>query len=320
MLGIGRELLRIGEKYGLVIVFGSLWLYFWLLSDAGDSFASSAQIKVVLLSNSVKICLALAFIVPLLAGQFDLAVGYNLAFTSVVAAKIVSAWEWSVIPAAIVGVMMATLMGLIVGVLVAKFEVHSLIATLGTATILEGVLNRLSEGRPVLIPVDHALADMRNWPWPIVYGAMIALVMWYVLEHTPLGRRLHAVGSNTQAARLSGIPVKRMIIYSFMLSGFLAGLAGVLQLARDSGGNPQNGPGLLLPVFAAAFLGATAIKRTFNVWGTVIAVLGLAFTVSGLVLNGSRPYVEDWFNGGALLVAVAFTAYMGRLRGRKMFL
>jgi len=320
MLGIGKELLRLAEKFGLVIVFGLFILYFWLISGAGDTFASSGQMKVVLLSNAVKICLALAFIIPLLAGQFDLAAGHNLALTSVVAAKVMSSWEWSVFPSALFGLALTTGMGLIIGVLVAKFEVHSLIATLGVATVLDGVLNRLSEGRPILIPIDHGLADLRVWPWPVVYATAIAVVMWYVLEHTPFGRRLHAVGSNTMAARLSGIPVKRMVIASFVLSGFLAGLAGVLQMARDGGGNPQNGPGLLLPVFAAAFLGATAVKRTFNVWGTVIAVLGLAFTVSGLLLNGAKPYVEDWFNGGALLVAVAFTAYMGRLRGRRMFL
>lgn len=320
MLGFGRELLRISEKYGLIMVFGALWLYFWLISDAGETFASSGQIQVVLLANSVRICLALAFIVPLLAGQFDLAAGHNLAFTALVASKLAVELEWPVLAAAVAAVVLASLMGLVVGVLVAKFEVHSLIATLGMATILEGTLIRLSQGRPILLPIDHELAGLRSWPWPIVYAAVIAVVLWYLLEHTPIGRRLHAVGSNTSAARLSGIPVKRMVIYSFVASGFLAGLAGVLQMSRDAGGNPQNGPGLLLPVFAAAFLGSTAIKRTFNVWGTVIAVFGLAFTVSGLVLNGAKPYVEDWFNGTALLVAVAFTAYMGRLRGRRMFL
>lgn len=318
MLSLGREFLRLAEKFGLLAVFGTFWLYFWLVSDAGAIFASSSQIEVVLQSNAVRLCLALAFMVPLLAGQFDLAAGHNLAITSVVASKLALSLGWPIVGAALAGVVLATCIGTVVGFLVSKWGIHSLIATLGVATIIDGMLNFLSEGRPVLLPIDHGLAQLRSWPWPIVYVSAIAIVMWYLLEHTPFGRRLHAVGSNPSAARLSGVPVTRMVITSFALSGFLAGLAGVLQMTRDGGGNPQNGPGLLLPVFAAAFLGATTIKQTFNVRGTVVAVLGLAFTVSGLVLNGAKPYVEDWFNGAALIVAVAFTAYMGRLRGRRI--
>jgi ribose transport system permease protein len=307
---------ELAEKYALVGVFVLLWLYFWLISSAGTTFASADQTKVVLVANAVKICLGIAFIVPLLAGQFDLSVGVNLAFASVIAAKLVEVHGWSMWLAAVIAVALSTFVGLMIGIFVTRFQVHSLIATLGVATVIEGVNQRLTEGRPIIVPETHALAWLRSWPWPVVYAAVIATVMWYVLEHTPIGRRLHAVGVNASAAHLSGIAVNRMIVTSFVVSGLLAGLAGVLQMTR-SGGNPQTGPGFLLPVFAAAFLGSTVIKRTFNVLGTVIAVLGLAFTLSGLTLNGFKPYVESWFNGTALLAAVACTAMISRLRGSR---
>lgn len=315
-----HRLLGVLERYGLVIIFGLLCLYFWLFTDAGDIFMSSGNLQVVLLANSVKVCLALSFLVPLLCGQFNLAVGFMLAASALIAAKLSVLWGWPILLAALLAVVLLTVAGAFIGVLVAKFEIHSLIASLGVGTIVEGSLLRISGGTVVLLPPEHGLSGLRDWPWPIVYALVLSAICWYVLEHTPFGRRLHAVGSNAPAARLSGIPVKRMVILSFAISGLLAGLAGVLQMARDSGGNPQNGPGLLLPVFAAVFLSATVFKRTFNVWGSVVAVIGLALIVSGLSLNGAKPYVEDWFNGAALLIAVAFTAYVGRLRGRRMFL
>ena len=140
-------------------------------------------------------------------------------------------------------------------------------------------------------------------------------VLWYVLEQTPFGRRLYAVGSNREAARLIGIGVTNKVTVSFVLSGTLAGLAGVVAVARNSGANPTVGPALLLPALAAAYLGATAFIRTFNARGTTVGVLLVAFTVSGFTLAGIEPWVKDVINGTMLLVAVAAVAALRRHSG-----
>lgn len=319
MLGIGQAFLRQAEKYGLVCVFAAMVLLFWFTTDAAGRFGTQGNIEVVLVTNMVKAAMALAFILPLLAGQFDLSVGHNLALSAVLTAVAFERWDWPLWLAIAGGIAVATLVGIVNGLLVVVGEINSLIVTLGTATVIQGLLMRLSGGNTVVILKDSLLADQRAFPRPVLFVLVLAIVVWYLLEHTPWGRRLHGVGSNAESARLVGINVKASVFSAFAGAGVIAGLAGILQVARDSGGNPQNGPGFLLPVFAAAFLGATVLKHTFNVWGTIIGLLFVAFAVNGLQLAGAAPYIEDVFNGVALLVAVAITAYVGRMRGRRMF-
>jgi ribose transport system permease protein len=141
------------------------------------------------------------------------------------------------------------------------------------------------------------------------------LAAWYVLAQTPYGRCLYAIGSNPRAARLVGIPVRRYVLLAFAAAGALAGLAGVLQTARTGGATADPGTSLLFPALAAAFLGATAIRPgQFNVVGTVIGVLFVAVSVSGLTLAGASDWVNPVFNGAALLVAVVLSSLLGRQR------
>jgi ribose transport system permease protein len=109
--------------------------------------------------------------------------------------------------------------------------------------------------------------------------------------------------------------VQRTVITTFVLSGTLAGTAGVVSVARNSAGSVSVGPALVLPALAAAFLGATAFRRGFNVLGTVVGVLLVAFTVSGFTLAGIDPWVKDVINGVMLLVAVAAAAALRRHTG-----
>ena len=120
------------------------------------------------------------------------------------------------------------------------------------------------------------------------------------------------MGANREAARLVGIDVKTKVVLAFIASGALAGLAGVVVVARNSGANPTVGPALLLPALAAAYLGATAFRRVFNALGTTVGVLLVAFTVSGFTLAGIDPWVKDVINGTMLLVAVAAVAALRR--------
>jgi ribose/xylose/arabinose/galactoside ABC-type transport system permease subunit len=141
-------------------------------------------------------------------------------------------------------------------------------------------------------------------------------VAWFLLTHTPYGRGLYAIGSNPRSARLVGLGVERIVIIAFVIAGGLSGVVGVLQLARAGSATADAGTNLLFPALAAAFLGATAVRPGFfNVMGTIIGVLFVAVSVSGLTLSGAAAWVSPVFNGAALLVAVGLSTYLGRRRG-----
>ena len=133
----------------------------------------------------------------------------------------------------------------------------------------------------------------------------LAIVVWYVLECTPVGRRIYATGGNIEAARLAGIRTPLVIVAALAACGAIAATSGVLVSSQLGVGDPTIGPPYLLPAFSAAFLGSTQFRDgRFNVWGTVVAVYVLASGVKGLQLAGAPVWIPDLFNGLALLLAV----------------
>jgi ribose transport system permease protein len=307
-------LLDLLERYALLIALGGVLVTFALLPDTRDTFLTTANVRFVLNNQAVPVLVALAVMVPLVVGEFDLSVGSVAAFTSVVVAAGTTRFDLPWVLALLLAVLAGTGIGLGNGLLVARAGISSLVATLGVSSILIGLLAWYTKGESVLGRFDERFLDLGAWPWPLVVLVVAGAVLWYVLEQTPFGRRLYAVGSNRDAARLVGIGVQQKVLVAFVLSGALAGFAGVVSVARNSGANPTVGPALLLPALAAAYLGATAFRRGFNPLGTVVGVLLVAFTVSGFTLAGIEPWVKDVINGVLLLVAVAAVAALRRHR------
>lgn len=315
--GIGSKVLDVLERYGLVVLFVLVVAYF---SATTEVFATEANFRTIVGNNSVLAIAALAAIIPLVGGQFDLSVGSVLGISSIATAAALSNFELPLLVAVLVGVGLGASIGLVNGLLVAKVGVNALITTLGVATVLSGIVQWYTEGQSILRGIPGTLTDVGSGQWlglprPLFVLAAVALVVFYVLAYTPYGRYLHSVGSNPSSARLTGLPVDRIVLLSFVLSGTLAGLAGVLQVARAGLANPQIGPNFVLPALAAAFLGATTIRPgRYNVPGTILAVFFLAASVSGLTLSGFEPWVEPTFNGSALIIAVAMSTVIARRR------
>jgi len=189
---------------------------------------------------------------------------------------------------------------------------------IGVASVIAGIALKGFGNLSIITGIPASLTDFGSGAWlglprTLYVLALIALFVWYLLEHTPFGRELHAVGGNPLAARLVGIRVDRVVIFSFVVTGGLVGLAGVLQVARQGGGNPQIAGSFTLSPLASAFLGATTIHPgRFNVPGTLLAVFFLATSVSGLALAGVDNWVESVFNGTALILAVVLSTVLGR--------
>jgi ribose transport system permease protein len=143
----------------------------------------------------------------------------------------------------------------------------------------------------------------------------LGIVLWWLLEYTPVGRYLYSIGGNPQAARLAGVRVDRITTSAFALSGVVAAFAGVILAAELGSASPDIGVPYLLPAFSAVFLGATQVfPGRVNVPGTLIAIFLLATGVKGLQLAGAPSYISSLFNGAALIIAVALAARATRRR------
>lgn len=314
-----KQLLHLSERFGLVGLLIALVLLFSLLRPS--TFASLQNLQTILSSQAVIAVAALAVIIPLVGGRFDISVGSVLGLTSIAVAAAMSRYGLPLPVAVLIGVALGAAIGAVNGIIVSRLGVNSLVATIGTSTVITGLITLYTKGIPISSGISRTLTDLsitRIAQIPVLFVLMgvIAIVVWYLLRLTPYGRRLQSVGENMSAARLVGIPVQRTILVSFVASGALAGVAGVLQVAQSGTGNPQvGGVEFLLPALAAAFLGATVIRPgTYNVLGTIIGLYFVGTIVSGLSLLGAQAWVQPVFNGAIVVVAVAISSYIGRRR------
>jgi len=308
------------EKYALLVLFALLCVFFSLYSSTSGTFSSGANLRNIVGNEAVIAVAALASIVPLTCGQFDLSVGSLIGLSSIVTASAAATHGLPVPLAIVLGVLSGALLGVLNGWLVAYRGVNPLIATLGSSTLVAGLVSYYTTDQVISVGIPDGLTNLGSGEWlgvprtvfPLV---LVALAVYYVLRHTTYGRYLASVGASPTSARLVGLRVDRMILSSFVVSGALSGVAGVLLLARAGTANPQVGPGFTLAALSAAFLGATAIRPgSFNVLGTLLGVLFVAVSVNGLVLAGAADWVEPTFNGTALLVAVSLSTAIARRR------
>jgi ribose transport system permease protein len=289
-----------------------------------DTYATALNAQMIASTNAVLAILALAAIPPLVTGQFDLSIGFQLALAQSLCAGLMIYSGW---PAwAAIGVVLAIglALGLINGLLVAYGGLNAFITTLATGIVIQGVVQWYTNGESVFGAIPRGFTalgrgDLAGVPLPFVYVLAIAAVLWLLFARTGWGRRCFAVGGNARAAHLMGMPVKRIVLQAFVLTGFLAAVAGVLSSSILGSANPNIGVNYLLPAFAAVFLGAApAGPGRFNAWGTVVAVYALAAGIAGLQQLGAAFYVEQLFNGGALLLAVALSKWMAQRRVRAL--
>jgi ribose transport system permease protein len=257
--------------------------------------------------------LALAVLVPLAAGAYDLSVGANINISTVLAASLQATYHWGMWASIAIPIAVGTAIGALNGLIIVRLKVNSFIATLGTTSVITAIQTMIAPTQPN--PPDSTAwlqlggRDVFGFQIVVLYLLVLALIVWWVTEHTPVGRYLYAVGGNHEAARLAGVRVDALVWSSMITSGLIAGIAGVFY-ASTTGPSLTFGSSLLLPAFAAVFLGSTQLKPgRFNVWGTLIAIYTLATGVRGLVFVTSQQWINDMFNGVALVGAVAFAVW-----------
>lgn len=291
----------------------------WLLVIVGfgivdpDTFLTMRNFSTIFGSQAVLVVTALGVLIPLTAGDFDISVGFVLTFASMIVAVLNAELGWPIGLAIVVALAAGTVVGLANGALVVIFGIDALIVTLGSGTIVSGIVLIISR-QLTIGGISKALTNavigkrLLGIPLGFFYGLLLCIITWYFFEYTPLGKRLLFVGRGPSVSRLSGIPVGRMRWGALVASGFIAAFAGVLYAGNTGGADPSSGANFLLPAYAAAFLGATSIKPgRFNAWGTIIAVYFLVTGITGLQLLGAKSHVQQLFYGGALILAVVLS-------------
>lgn len=295
----------------LIVVFTSL---------KPSQFLTAGNISSILGSNSVLLVVALAALVPLMLGDFDLSVGSISGLSAMVVALLNGQHHVPVLISAAVGLLAGLSMGALNAIFIVGFGNDTFIVTLASGTIATGVVYELSSSTTISMSSMNLsqwtfLHTLLGVPLEFYYALVLAVILWYFSRMTSLGQKVLFVGQSRIVAKSSGIHVSRLRSAGFLLSGLIAGLSGVLAVGINGASDPTFGPSLLLPAFASAFLGTTTIQPgRFNPMGTVIAVFFLASGVSGLQLLGAQNYIQDLFYGGALITAVTLSGFVRRGR------
>jgi ribose transport system permease protein len=299
------------ERYGLLVAWGVLILVFGLFAPTMFTWPPYAS---MLGFNAIIVVLTLALIIPLTAGDFDLSVASTLTLTAMLVAILNVKGDVPIPLAVLFGLAAGAFIGAVNAFFVLYFRIHSLIVTLGVGYFVNGVILWVSNSAVVFGQSLHPLTSVvfsskflgvAPLFW---YALILTIVLWYVFEYTAAGRRLLFVGRGREVARLSGVRVEWVRAASLVASGVIAAFGGVLYVGMRGSADPSSGLAFLLPAFAAAFLGSTAIfPGRFNAWGAFVAVYFLSTGILGLNFLGADSFVQNLFYGGGLVIAVSIS-------------
>jgi ribose transport system permease protein len=304
-------------------------LYLWLgfvvvFSLASDQFLTATTWRLVFSEGVVTAVLALAFLVPFVANTFDLSIGAVMGLSLVITNWLGANTSLPAGAAALAALAACALTGAVSGFVVVKLRVNSFVATLGVSQLVTGLVILISDNRQITgafseLYEDFGRQQYAGVPVVVLYLLVIAAVVWFVLDQTPLGRRLYATGGNAEAARLAGVRTDRLVWSSLIVSATMAGFAGVLFSMKTGTFSTSIGPGYLFPAVAAVFFGASQFTGRPNVWGTIVAYYALAFGIKGLqlVAGPGTVWIGPVFEGTALLLAVALASRQGHIRVRR---
>ncbi|WP_109467078.1 ABC transporter permease [Albibacillus kandeliae] len=310
-------------------VFLALVVMCVFLSLATSNFLSSLNLLNVGRQVSLLGIMAVGMTFVLISGEIDLSVGSTYALSGLSSGMLI-VMGWGLLPAVAAGLVIGVCIGLVNGVLSTYGRLPSLIATLGMMSIVRGVALLMTGGQPVTVNTRNgAIPEVLDRfefmgqgylfgivPMQLVFFIVIAVIGWLLLSGTAFGFRVFAVGGSAKAARVSGINAERVKLWSFVIMGVLAALAGILSMAfLPSGQAGRTGLGLELDVIAAVVVGGASLSGGVGtVLGTVLGVLIIGVLRNGLVLLGVSPFTQEVMIGLVIIIAVAIDKWSTRSR------
>jgi ribose transport system permease protein len=303
------------SRYGTII--GLLAMVFFFSVNAPDTFFSRANFLNILSQASLTAIIAAGLTYTLVVGEFDLSIGNVASFVGLIVCGLMAKEHLPIAVSIILALALGLAIGTVNGLLVTKVRINAVIATIGVGTMLAGIGFAYSSF-PIAagVPRDFimiAVGRTFGVPNPVFVMIAVLVVLWVILNKTDIGQKMQAVGSNIEAARLSGIRVDRIKMFAFATAGFCSALTGTLLASLLGSGTLAAADGYLLDAFAAVFLGSATLREgEFHIVGTLVGVLILAVGFNGLSIFGAPTYFQPIFKGGILVLAVGLSALARR--------
>ncbi|NVL48305.1 ABC transporter permease, partial [Pseudomonas syringae pv. actinidiae] len=295
-----------------------------LFSIAEPAFCGR-NLFIILQSLSIVALLALGVTLSMSVGGMDLSIGAVAALSVMCASYVMVVLDWGPLAAIFISLACGALVGLFNGFLIVRMGIPDILATLGSMFLIIGVQLIPTGGRSIAVGMTLpngdeasgsfsagflALGRARLWdtvPVPVLVMAVVALLVWGLLELTRFGRVFYAIGGNERAARLAG-PGGKYKLLAYVLSALLASLGGLLLAARLGRGDVSSGNGLVLDALGAALIGFAVLgARKPNAFGTLVGALLVATLLNGLTMLNAPYYTQDFVKGAVLVLALMFT-------------
>lgn len=297
----------IRDNMGILI---GLFVLCIVISIINPSFLTSNNLLNILRQTSTNLYLALAMTMIIIIGGIDLSVGSIMAVTGVATTALISSFEFSVFAAVAAGLLVGMLFGAINGYVAATTVIPPFIITLATMNIARGAAYVLTDGKPVRVMSDSFNSIGSGYvagilPAPVLYLMILLIICYLIMNKTKLGRYMYAVGGNSEAAKFSGINIKKIKFFAYTFSGLMAAVAGIVLASRMFSGQPTAGDGAELDAIAAVVLGGTSMTGGFGrIGGTVIGALIIGVLSNGLNLMGVSSFWQYIVKGIVIMVAV----------------
>lgn len=313
------------RRAGTLIGFLAILLYFSL--NIPNTFLTLPNWLNISQQVSMLAVVAFTMTVVMVMGDFDLSVGSMASLAGIIGAIFFRA-DQPILAGILAALAVGLLGGIVNGFLVSYVGITPFVATLGTLTMFSGTALFVSGGETIFgRAIPEAFSDFARGGIPIgmvgervlvfpnltIVALLVLLVIWVLLEQTPFGRRLYAIGGNAEAARLGGVRVRRLRMLAFMITGMGAAIGGLMLASRVASANPTQGAGLMLDAIAAVFLGMTMSEEGEpHVVGTLLGVLILGVLDNGLTQMRVDSYVREILIGAIIVGAVTFSSLSKR--------
>lgn len=304
------------------IVFGVMILLFAFFAILKPGYASYSNIMTIILSTCVNGCLAIGVTFVIITAGIDLSVGPVMTFTGIMSGTALTIWGWPIWLCIIFGIVCGIACGMANGFMVAKMKLPPFIATMAMMMILKGLNLVISDIKPIYFTSAEGYQKIalgsafgiEGFYNAILIFIVVAIIGYILLSKSLLGRYTYAIGSNIEAARLSGIKVDRWLIAVYATSGFFCAMAGLIMSSRLNSAQPQLGPGYELEAIAAAVIGGTSLSGgSGSIIGTVIGAFIMSELQNGLRAMAVSPEWQFVAIGLVLVMAV----YIDQLRKRR---
>ena len=313
---------NIGALLSEYAAFLALILLATVLGAISPEFRQISNLLNLLRQAAFNGLIAIGMTCVILSDGIDLSVGSVFALAAIICAKMLTsgvAAPLAILAALVIG----TLLGLVSGILVAKFRLQAFIATLITMTAYRGLAMIITDGKPIsrlaasvesesgaflfkaLGKGNLLIAESIKIPLPAIILVAFFALFFFILNKTTYGRRVYATGSNAVCAKLVGVDTTKIKMSVYAISGFLAALAGLMMISRVDSAQPTLGDGYELDAIAAVALGGTSMSGgRGKITGTIAGVLIIAVLNNGLNILGVTSYYQDVIKAIVILVAV----------------